>query len=64
MLRKNLPGAIFVCLILFSFIGVGFYLGISMDWSRFFKYLAVVAVVAFIVSAIISTVPSAGKDNH
>ena len=64
MLRKNLPGAVFVCLILFSFVGVGFYLGLSMDWSRFFKYLAVVAVVAFIVSAIINTVPSAGNDKH
>jgi ABC-type siderophore export system fused ATPase/permease subunit len=64
MLRKNLPGAVFVCLILFSFVGVGFYLGITMDWSRFFKYLAVVAVIAFIVSAIINTVPSAGNDKH
>lgn len=64
MLRKNLPGAIFVCLILFSFIAIGFHLGVNIDWSRFFKYLAVVAVIAFIVSAIVNTVPSAGNDKH
>ena len=64
MLKKNLPGAILVCLILFSFIGIGFHLGINIQWARFFKYLAVVAVIAFIVSAIVNTVPSAGNDKH
>lgn len=64
MLRKNLPGAVLVCLILFSFIAVGFHLGINIQWARFFKYLAVVAVIAFIVSAIVNTVPSAGNDKH
>lgn len=61
MLRKNLPGAILVCLILFGFISVGLYLGISLEWPRYFKGLAIVAVIAFIVSAIINSVP-AGKD--
>lgn len=61
MLRKNLPGAIFVCLILFSFIAVGLYLGISLNWHAYFKGLAIIAVIAFIVSAIINSVP-AGRD--
>ncbi len=58
MLKKNIPGAIVVCLILFTFVGIGFYLGISLDWERYFKILGIVAVVAFIISAIINTVPS------
>jgi len=58
VLKKNIPGAIFICLILFTFVGIGFYLGISLDWARYFKYLAVVAIVAVIISAIINTVPS------
>lgn len=58
MLKKNIPGAILVCLILFTFVGVGFYLGISLNWDAYFKYLAVVAVIALIISAIINTVPS------
>ena len=58
MLKKNIPGAIVVCLILFTFVGVGFYLGISLNWDSYFKYLAIVAVIAFIISAIINTVPS------
>ncbi len=63
-MKKNLPGAILVCLILFSFIGIGFHLGINIQWARFFKYLAVVAVIAFIVSAIVNTVPASGNDKH
>ncbi|MEK6223268.1 MAG: hypothetical protein ACERKJ_11940 [Candidatus Dadabacteria bacterium] len=58
MLKKNIPGAILVCLILFTFVGIGLYLGISIDWDPYFKYLAVVAVIAVIISAIINTVPS------
>ncbi|GJM15475.1 MAG: hypothetical protein DHS20C13_08020 [Thermodesulfobacteriota bacterium] len=58
MLKKNIPGAIFICLILFTFVGIGFYLGISLDWAQYFKYLAVVAIIAVIISAIINTVPS------
>lgn len=58
MLKKNIPGAILVCLILFTFVGIGFYLGISLNWDAYFKYLAVVAVIALIISAIINTVPS------
>ncbi len=62
MLRKNIPGGILICLILFSFVGLGLYLGISVNWQAYFKVLAIVAVIAFVVSAIINTVP-AGKDN-
>ena len=58
MLKKNIVGAIFICLILFSFVGIGFYLGISINWDAYFKILAVVAVIALIISAIINTVPS------
>jgi len=39
-------------------VGIGLYLGISINWDSYFKYLAVVAVVAVIISAIINTVPS------
>lgn len=63
MLRKNILGAILIILIVFSFVGVGLYLGISLNWPAYFKALAVVAVIAFIVSAIINTVPSS-KDNQ
>lgn len=62
MLRKNIPGGILICLILFSFVGVGLYLGISINWQAYFKVLAIVAVIALVISAIINTVP-AGKDN-
>jgi ABC-type siderophore export system fused ATPase/permease subunit len=58
VLNKNIPGAILICLILFTFVGVGFYLGISINWDAYFKILAIVAVIAFIISAIINTVPS------
>jgi len=58
VLKKNIPGAIFICLILFTFVGIGLYLGISLDWAHYFKYLVVVAIVAVIISAIINTVPS------
>ncbi len=61
MLSKNIPGAIFICLILFTFVGIGFYLGVSISWEPYFKYLAVVAVIAFIISAIINTVPSSNS---
>lgn len=61
MLKKNIPGAIVVCLILFTFVGVGFYLGISLEWERYFKILGIVAVIAFIISAIINTVPSSNS---
>lgn len=59
MLTKNIPGAILIILIVFSFVGVGLYLGIKLNWQAYFKILSIVAVVAFIVSAIINTVPSA-----
>lgn len=59
MLRKNIPGAILIILIVFSFVGVGLYLGIKLNWQAYFKILSIVAVIAFIVSAIINTVPSA-----
>jgi len=58
VLKKNIPGAILICLILFTFVGIGFYLGISINWGAYFKILAIVAVIAFIISAIINTVPS------
>jgi len=61
VLKKNIPGAILVCLILFAFVGTGFYLGISLNWDAYFKYLAVVAVVAVVISAIINTVPSSNS---
>lgn len=63
MLRKNIPGGILICLIVFSFVGVGLYLGISINWQAYFKVLGVVAIIALIISAIINTVPN-GKDNH
>ncbi|HVY55123.1 MAG TPA: hypothetical protein VHC46_05140 [Thermodesulfobacteriota bacterium] len=59
MLKKNIPGAILIILIVFTFIGIGFHLGLKLDWPAYFKILSIVAVVAFIVSAIINTVPSA-----
>ena len=59
MLRKNILGAILIILIVFSFVGVGLYLGIKLNWQAYFKILSIVAVIAFIVSAIINTVPSA-----
>jgi len=59
MLTKNIPGAILIILIVFSFVGFGLYLGIKLNWQAYFKILSIVAVVAFIVSAIINTVPSA-----
>lgn len=62
MLRRNIPGSILIILVVFSFIGVGLYLGISLNWPAYFKVLAIVAVIAFIISAIINTVP-AGKNN-
>jgi predicted MFS family arabinose efflux permease len=58
VLKKNIPGAILICLILFTFVGIGLYLGISINWEAYFKILAIVAVIAFIISAIINTVPS------
>ena len=58
MLKKSILGAIFICLILFVFVGIGLYLGISINWDAYFKILAIVAVIAFIISAIINTVPS------
>jgi ABC-type siderophore export system fused ATPase/permease subunit len=61
MLRKNIPGAILIILIVFSFIGVGLYLGIKLNWQAYFKILSIVAVIAFIISAIINTVPSANN---
>ncbi len=61
MLKKNIPGAIVVCLILFAFVGVGLYLGISINWDKYYKILAIVAVIAFIISAIINTVPSSNS---
>ncbi len=61
MLRKNIPGAILIILIVLSFIGVGFYLGLKLNWQAYFKILSIVAVIAFIISAIINTVPSAGS---
>lgn len=63
MLRKNILGAILIILIVLTFVGVGLYLGISLNWPAYFKVLAIVAVIAFIVSAIINTVPSS-KDNQ
>ena len=62
MLRKNIPGAILILLIAFTFVGTGFYLGIIIDWQAYFKILSIVAVIAVIISAIINTVP-AGNDN-
>ncbi|MGH7848817.1 MAG: hypothetical protein ACREOP_00800 [Thermodesulfobacteriota bacterium] len=62
MLRKNIPGAILVLLIVFSFIGAGFYLGVKINWQSYFKILSIVAVIAFIVSAIINTVPAGNKN--
>ena len=62
MLRKNIPGAVLIILVVLTFVGVGLYLGISLNWPAYFKVLAIVAVIAFIVSAIINTVP-ANKDN-
>ena len=62
MLRKNIPGAILVLLIVFSFIGIGFHLGVKINWQSYFKILSIVAVIAFIVSAIINTVPAGGKN--
>lgn len=59
MLTKNIPGAILIILVVFTFIGVGLYLGIKLNWQAYFKILSIVAVIAFIVSAIINTVPSA-----
>lgn len=61
MLKKNIPGAIIVCLILFTFVGIGLYLGISINYERYFKILGIVAVIAFIISAIINTVPSSNS---
>jgi ABC-type siderophore export system fused ATPase/permease subunit len=61
MLRKNIPGAILIILIVFSFIGVGLHLGIKLNWQAYFKILSIVAVIAFIISAIINTVPSANN---
>jgi len=58
VLKKSILGAIFICLILFVFVGIGLYLGISINWDAYFKILAIVAVIAFIISAIINTVPS------
>jgi hypothetical protein len=62
MLRKNIPGAILILLIVFSFVGIGLHLGIKLNWQSYFKILSIVAVIAFIVSAIINTVP-AGNNN-
>ncbi len=62
MLRKNIPGAVLILLIVFSFVATGFYLGLKLDWQSYFKILSIVAVVALIVSAIINTVP-AGNNN-
>jgi uncharacterized membrane protein YhfC len=61
MLRKNIPGAILIILIVFSFIGVGLHLGIKLNWQAYFKILSIGAVIAFIISAIINTVPSANS---
>ncbi|MEQ9617937.1 MAG: hypothetical protein RIG61_02045 [Deltaproteobacteria bacterium] len=63
MLRKNIPGAVLIVLVVLSFVGVGLYLGISLNWPAYFKVLAIVAVIALIISAIINTVPS-GKNTN
>ena len=62
MLTKNISGAIFICIILFTFVGIGFYLGISIDWNSYFKYLAIVAAIAFVISAVINTIPSGSSE--
>ena len=59
MLKKNIAGAILILLIVFTFVGIGLHLGIKLNWQAYFKILSIVAVIAFIVSAIINTVPSA-----
>ena len=61
MLRKNIPGAIVVLLIVFAFVGTGFYLGLQLNWQVYFKILSIVAVIAVIISAIINTVPAANN---
>lgn len=63
MLRKNIPGAILILLIVFCFVGTGFYLGLILNWQAYFKILSIVAVIAMIISALINTVP-AGNDNE
>lgn len=62
MLRRNIPGSVLILLVVFTFVGVGLYLGISLNWPAYFKVLAIAAVIALIISAIINTVP-AGKKN-
>jgi hypothetical protein len=62
MLRKNIPGAILILLVVFAFVATGFYLGIKINWQAYFKILSIVAVIAVIISAIINTVP-AGSNN-
>jgi hypothetical protein len=62
MLSKNILGAILICLIVFTFVGVGFYLGLSLTWTSYFKILALVALVAVVVSAIINTVPASSNN--
>ena len=58
MLSKNILGAIIVNAIVFSIIGYGISLKISLDWGFYFKILASVGVIALIVSAIANALPS------
>ncbi len=61
MLSKNIPGGIIICLIVFTFVGIGLSMGIHINWPFYFKMAGVIAIIALVVSAITNTVPS-GKE--
>jgi len=58
MLRTNILGGIFITALVLSIIGFGISLKFSLDWSFYFKVLAVVGTVALAVSLIVHSIPS------
>lgn len=61
MLKKNIPGALIICIIVFSFVGYGLFTGITINWQVFLKILAIVAVIAFCISLIVNIIPAGKK---
>ncbi len=50
MLKTNVIGSLFVCIILFSIIGYFFSLGVNINWDQYFKVIGIIAAIAAITS--------------
>ena len=61
MLKKNILGASIICIIVFSFVGYGLFIGITINWQAYLKILAIVAVIALCISLIVNIIPAGKK---